>query len=43
MALGWLLSVLAVMGLLVAAYVFRVEIMGAWPNTQRVFRGLGLG
>jgi len=42
-ALGWLLSVLAVMGLLVMAYVFRAEVMAAWPPSRRVFDGLGLG
>lgn len=41
-ALGWLLSMLVVAGLLVAAYVFRAEIVAAWPNTQRVFDGLGI-
>ena len=43
MALGWLLSVLVLVGLLVVAYVFRVEIMAAWPPSRRVFDGLGLG
>lgn len=40
--LGWLLSLLAIAGLLAAAYAFRAEIMAAWPPSRRVFFGLGL-
>ncbi|NKC31438.1 zinc-ribbon domain-containing protein [Falsiroseomonas selenitidurans] len=39
---GWLLTVLALGGGAYAAFVFRAEIMQAWPPAERVFAALGL-
>ncbi len=40
--LGWILSLLVIVALLVALYLFRDGIVAAWPPSQRLFHGVGL-
>jgi predicted Zn finger-like uncharacterized protein len=39
---GWVLSVLLLLGLAVAAVAWRTQVMAAWPPSERVYGALGL-
>ena len=40
--IAWAASVLGLLLLVVAAYVWRAELMHVWPASQRIYRALGL-
>ena len=39
---AWIATVLALLLLAAAAYVWRVELMHAWPASQRLYNALGI-
>lgn len=40
---AWVATILALLTLFAVAYVWRVELMHAWPASQRLYDALGLG
>jgi hypothetical protein len=42
LTIAWLGSVVVIVVLLYAAYAWRVEVMAAWPPSERVYAVLGL-
>jgi hypothetical protein len=42
LAAAWTVSLLVALGLLAAAYVWRADIMAAWPPSTRLYAAFGL-
>ena len=43
LAMAWLATALVVLGVAAAVFLYRVEIIEAWPPAERFYIALGMG
>ena len=43
LAMAWLATALVVLGVVAAVFLYRVEIIEAWPPAERFYIALGMG